>query len=282
MSQYLESAIEAARLAGAIQREKLGKVGFREKGRADLVTEVDLASQEVICGVLQKAFPSHSFLGEEQGKGLLTERQCGTNAPERNPLTWIIDPLDGTTNFIHRVPLFGPSIALACGNEILCGVIYNPISDELFTAENGSGAYLNGSRISVGNPPDLEHSLASVSFPTQCQETSPDFLAFLVMLTETQAIRRIGSTALNLAFLADGRFDLVSCQTAHVWDVAAGVLIAREAGAFISGPDGAPFDLASPGVIAAANQNLWEEYFESFESLEDDETTEGDYGASEN
>lgn len=260
---FLSTAVEAARTAGAIQREKLGRIGFKEKGWADLVTEADTASQEAIFQTIRRAFPDHALLGEESGDGLLPEHACGTNAPAGEPYTWIVDPLDGTTNFVHGVPLFGPSIALAKGNTLLCGVIYNPISEELYTAERGGGAFLNGERLTVSGVTDLEHALASVSFPTKTEADSPDFLTFLVMLAETQAIRRIGSTALNLAFLAAGRFDLLSCQSAHAWDVAAGVLLIQEAGGVLSGPGGKPFDLATPGVLAAATEELHDELIEA-------------------
>lgn len=257
---YLARAVEAARAAGTIQAERLGRVGFREKGWADLVTEADELSQKAIIDLLSDAFTDHFFLGEESAKGdgkkLLPERACGSGSPESLPMTWIIDPLDGTTNFVHQVPLFGPSIALTRGQEILCGVIFNPISGELWTATRGGGAFLNGRPLRVSAADDLEHALSSVSFPTRTTEESLDLHAFRVLLAESQAIRRIGSTALNLAFLATGRFDLVSCQSAHAWDVAAGVILIREAGGIVSGPGGIPFDLADPGVIAAATSAL--------------------------
>lgn len=268
MSEYLDQAIRAAQAAGAIQREKLGKVGFREKGWADLVTDVDTASQKTIFELLSGAFPTHAFIGEESGSGLLDEHACGSNAPADLPYTWIVDPLDGTTNFVHQVPLFGPSIALARGNEILCGVIYNPMTEELFTAEKGKGAFLNGSPIHVSAAADLEHALAAVAFPTRTEGDSPDFHAFLVMLAETQAIRRIGSSALNLAYVAAGRFDLLSNQSAHVWDVAAGVILVQEAGGVITDPDGQEYDLARGGLFASATEELLDEFFEA---LADDE-----------
>lgn len=263
MSLFLDKAIEAARAAGQIQRENLGKVGFREKGWADLVTDVDTRSQKTIISILSEAFPDHVFLGEESGDGLLDEHACGSNAPPEAPYTWIIDPLDGTTNYVHQFPLFGPSIALAKGNEILCGVIYNPISGDLFTAELGAGAFLNGEPMRVSEASDLEHALSAVAFPTRTEGDSPDFHAFLVLLAESQAIRRIGSSALNLAYVAAGRFDLLSNQSAHVWDVAAGVLMVREAGGVVTAPDGGEYDLAAGGLLAAATETLLDEFFEA-------------------
>lgn len=263
MSEYLDQAIRAAQAAGTIQRENLGKVSFREKGWADLVTEVDTASQKTIFEILSAAFPTHAFIGEESGSGLLDENACGSNAPADTPYTWIVDPLDGTTNFVHGVELFGPSIALTRGNEILCGVIYNPMTEELFTAEQGRGAFLNGCAIHVSEATDLEHALSAVAFPTRTDGDSPDFHAFLVMLAETQAIRRIGSSALNLAYVAAGRFDLLSNQSAHVWDVAAGALLVREAGGIVTDPDGQEYDLAGGGLFASATEELLDEFFEA-------------------
>ena len=144
--------------------------------------------------------------------------------------------------------MFGPSIGLARGNDLLCGVFFNPCADELFTAVKGEGAYLNGETIRTSGVTRLDRALATVSFPTRTLFDSPDYLAFQEMVRSCQAIRRSGSTALNLAYLAAGRFDVLSCQNAHAWDSAAGV---------ISAPDGSEVDLAHAGVIAAATPELY-------------------------
>ncbi|MCF0234420.1 MAG: hypothetical protein HUK22_05505, partial [Thermoguttaceae bacterium] len=186
--EYLEAAVFAAREAGAILAEKLGKIGFREKGPADLVTEADVASQRRVEEILSARFPTHYFLGEESQsslggaaaalKNVLREDQCGSKAPADKPYTWIIDPLDGTTNFVHQVPFFCTSIGLARGVDLLCGVIFNPISGELFTATRGGGAYLNGVRLKTSDVIRPQNALTSISFPTLTTFHSPDYLAF--------------------------------------------------------------------------------------------------------
>lgn len=271
-SIYLEQAKRAVLEAGAILKEKLGKVGFREKSPADLVTEADVASQRRIEEILLAAFPEHYFLGEEsQGatpsfganftgstseKKMLKESECGSKAPSNLPYTWIVDPLDGTTNFVHGVPFFCTSIALARGNELLCGVIHDPNSGELFTAERGQGAYLNGVRLQTSSVLRPANALTTISFPTETKLDSPDYLAFTRCLPVCQAMRRTGSTALNLAYVACGRFDGAVCQCAHPWDVAAGVLLILEAGGVVTHPDGRAFDLAVHPILATANSEL--------------------------
>lgn len=266
MSEYLDVAVRAALEAGAILKEKLGKVGFREKNPADLVTEADVAAQAKIAEIVSTAFPEHYFIGEEPQsslgpdaprlKNVLREEECGSGAPADLPFTWIVDPLDGTTNFVHRVPFFGTSIALTRGNEILCGVVYDPSADELFAAERGAGAFLNGERLRTSDFTRPTQALTAVSFPTQTKPDSPDYLAFKRCVPVCQAMRRTGSTALNLAYVAAGRFDAKICQCAHPWDVAAGVLLVLEAGGVATNADGRPFDLAIKPLLATANAEL--------------------------
>lgn len=272
MSIFLEQATRAALEAGAILRDKVGKVQVREKGPADLVTEADVESQRCVESILLTAFPDHYFLGEEsQGKTpsfgtvaqgaplskkMLSEMQCGSKAPADLPYTWIVDPLDGTTNFVHGVPFFCTSIALCRGNDVLCAVIYNPNNDELFTAEKGQGAFLNGRRIHTSDAVRPADALTSVSFPTRTRFDSPDYLSFLHCATVCQAMRRTGSTALNLAYVACGRFDCNVCQCAHPWDVAAGILLILEAGGLATHVDGGPYDLAVKPLLVTANSEL--------------------------
>ncbi|MBR6480588.1 MAG: inositol monophosphatase [Thermoguttaceae bacterium] len=259
LHEYLDAAVDAARAAGLIMRSKAGRTSFREKGWADLVTETDVACQREITRILLDRFPETWIVGEEAvpGTRFLSESRCGSQAPPDRPLTWIVDPIDGTTNFVHGVPMFGPSIGLARGNDLLCGVFFNPCADELFTAVKGEGACLNGETIRASDVTRLDRALATVSFPTRTLFDSPDYLAFQEMVRSCQAIRRSGSTALNLAYLAAGRFDVLSCQNAHAWDSAAGVILVREAGGVISAPDGSEVDLAHAGVIAAATPELY-------------------------
>ena len=276
MKDFLDVAINAAVEAGAILKEKLGKVGQYEKGPADLVTEADVMAQRKIEKIVLSEFPDHCFLGEEsQGNTptfgdafeskvpeaqMLKESQCGSFAPESQPYTWIVDPLDGTTNFVHGVRFFCVSIALARGADILCGAIFNPNDGELFTARKGEGAFLNGSRIKTSTATRAKDALMSVSFATRTREDSPDYLVFKRCVTVCQSMRRTGSTALNLAYVACGRFDAMSCQCAHPWDVAAGVRILFEAGGVATHVDGSPFDLAFKPLLATANQELHDEF----------------------
>ncbi len=276
MAEFLDVAVTAAIEAGAILKDKLGKVGRYEKGPADLVTEADVMAQRKIEEVVLSAFPDHCFLGEEsQGKTpsfgdvftskvpesqMLQESQCGSCAPENQPFTWIVDPLDGTTNFVHGVRFFCTSIALACGSDVLCGVIFNPNDGELFTAAKGEGAFLNGAKIGTSSESQTKDALVSISFATQTREDSPDYLVFKRCVTVCQSMRRTGSTALNLAYVACGRFDAMSCQCAHPWDVAAGVRILLEAGGVATHVDGSPFDLAYKPLLATANQKLHAEF----------------------
>ena len=240
-------------------RDMLGKVGVHEKGRADLVTDADFAAQKAIREIVLGVYPDHAFLGEESDWQPGADWQPGT---ERSAVTgssgfrWIVDPLDGTTNFVHGVPLFASSVALAQGNDVICGTVYNPILEECFTAARGQGAFLNGAPIRTSAVTEFSEALASVSFPTTTLSDSPDLLAFLKLVPVTQAIRRTGSTAINLAYIAAGRFDLMTCYGSKAWDVAAGVILVQEAGGVISDPSGGPFDLDKGATLASATKIL--------------------------
>jgi myo-inositol-1(or 4)-monophosphatase len=249
-SEYQKICEHAARVGGRVLRDMLGKVAVREKGRADLVTDADFAAQKAIREIVLGAFPDHVFLGEEAEEMQNAERKMP------HGFRWIVDPLDGTTNFVHGVPLFASSVALAHGNDVICGTVYNPILEECFTAARGEGAFLNGKPIRTSNVAEFTDALASVSFPTTTQSDSPDLLAFLKLMPETQAIRRTGSTAINLAYIAAGRFDLMTCYGSNAWDVAAGVILVQEAGGVISDPSGAAFHLDKGATLASATKIL--------------------------
>lgn len=252
-SKHQKVCEHAARVGGQVLQDMLGKVGVREKHRADLVTDADFAAQKAIRDIVLGAFPDHAFLGEESDAD-----ETVAAAKQSGGFRWIVDPLDGTTNFVHRVPLFASSVALAHGNEVLCGTIYNPMIEECFTAEKGQGAFLNGERIRASDVSEIIGSLASVSFPTTMRPDSPDLLAFLKLVPETQAIRRTGSTAINMAYVAAGRFDVMTCYGANAWDVAAGVVLVQEAGGIVTAPDGNAFDLDAGATLAVANGELHE------------------------
>jgi myo-inositol-1(or 4)-monophosphatase len=253
-SSYLTVCESAARSAGEILRKMLGTISVRHKQNLfDLVTEADITAQKAVERIVFEAFPEHRFLGEE---GNLTQ----SNGSGDSKYRWIVDPLDGTTNYVHGLPLFCTSIALAYEDEPVCGVVYNPMTEEFYSAEKDKGAFLNGNPIHTSSCQTLGESLISVSFPTETKKDDPDLLTFLRSLTVCQAIRRTGSTALNLAFIAAGRMDAGWAFKCHPWDIAAGMLLVREAGGVVTQPDGQPTAFSEPSPICAvANETLYAE-----------------------
>lgn len=248
MNRFLASAEDAARQGGAILKKMLGKVEVSEKGPADLVTEADFASQEAIKRILLEAYPDHGFIGEEGGSGA---RIAG-----EGEYRWIVDPLDGTTNFVHGVPHFCVSLALECKGQLLVGAVYNPMTEECYLAEAGKGAHLNGQAIFTSKVTDLAQSLAALGLPSVVNSQSPDLRLFNEALGACQAIRRTGSAALNLCYLAAGRFDVAWSYCTKVWDIAAGALIIQEAGGVVESPDGQDLDVHQGQILCAANGPL--------------------------
>lgn len=247
MSEFLQACQEAVRVGGAVLMEWRGKFNAREKGPADLVTEADYASQERIRELLLSRFPEHGFLGEEDGTDI---------APRDGRHRWIVDPLDGTVNYVHGVPNFAVSVALECEGRIIAGAIYDPSLDECFTAEAGGGAFLNGSPIRTSDTTQLTEALVVASFPAGIQEGHPEIERFVRALVATQSLRRTGSAALNLSYLAAGRFDAYWATTTKIWDIAAGFLILSEAGGSLATPEGGEVELAKPRFVAAATPQL--------------------------
>jgi len=192
-SYYLSVCEEAARSAGKVLVDMLGNISVRhKKNPRDLVTEADVAAQKTIETIVLGAFPDHRFLGEE-----------GNLSPSTSNCTsefcWLVDPLDGTTNFVHGVPCFGPSIALTKGTEVLCGVFYNPMTEEFFSAEKGQGAFLNGKRMQTSHRQTLVEALPAVTFPTQSERSSPDLAAFLKAMPLCRYVNRFGGQARQLS-----------------------------------------------------------------------------------
>lgn len=240
--QFLEAAKAAAREAGGLLRENVDKRGeIMFKGVVDLVTHFDKRSQDLIFRRLSAAFPGHGFLAEE-GLSLQGTSEC----------RWIIDPIDGTTNFAHTFPVFCVSIALEQKGEIVLGVVYDPMRDELFEAVRGYGAFRNGARVRVSDIPELGKALLATGFPYDVRTSSfnnvREFNAFIV---RAQAIRRCGSAALDLCYVACGRFDGFWELKLKPWDVAAGALIVEEAGGTVSDFDGGPFDSSAERALAS-------------------------------
>lgn len=237
-------AIEAARAAGKLLRQELGgtrRISTKGASAINLVTEMDRRSERAIVGILREAYPDHAILAEEGGaQGGASERR------------WIIDPLDGTTNYAHGLPMFCVSVALEVSGEIVLGVAYDPNLEELFLAERGGGASLNGEPIRVSETTALEKSLLATGFPYDIRATArtniPEFSAFSF---RARAVRRIGSAVLDLCYVAAGRFDGYWELALGPWDMAAGSLIVREAGGLVTNVRGGPFALSGPGVLAS-------------------------------
>lgn len=229
----LNTAIEAAHAGAAVIRSIQSdgaSLDIRHKGRHDLVTRADTAAEEAIIAVIRKAFPDDRILGEEGVSGA-PELQSSTDTSR----VWIIDPIDGTTNFAHGVPFYAISIALWEGNRPLAAVVYCPPTDELFAAEDGKGAYLNGTPIHVSKVTDPGMALLGTGFPYRDLSLMDAYLnLFRRFMLETQGVRRPGSAALDLCFVAAGRYDGFYEYALAPWDVAAGGLIVREAGGIVT------------------------------------------------
>lgn len=241
MPEYLQVAERAVREAGALLREGYGQaMTISFKGAIDLVTDYDRRSEALILDRLRAAFPGHALLAEESGRAAGSDHE------------WLVDPLDGTTNFAHAFPVFAVSVALAYRRRLVAGVVYDPLRDELFAAEAGQGATLNGARLKVSTTAQLDQALLSTGFPYDVR-TNPhsNVEEFTRFLKRAQAIRRAGSAALDLCYLACGRFDAYWEWKLSPWDSAAGVLIVREAGGTVSNFAGGAFDLYGTEVLAS-------------------------------
>jgi myo-inositol-1(or 4)-monophosphatase len=247
---WLDDAIGIARGAGAILRDGYGRGGAIElKGAIDLVTAYDRASEAHILAALARRFPGHAVLAEESGS---TAGTAGAGPAHR----WIVDPLDGTTNFAHGLPFFCVSIALEVEGRRALGVLYDPMRDECFAARAGAGATLNGAPIAVSTTATLEHALGGTGFPYDVMEAPEETLRwFAPMLPRLRGVRRLGSAALDLAYVACGRLDLFWEVKLHAWDVAAGLLVVEEAGGTVSDFAGGPV-AADPVETAASNGRL--------------------------
>ncbi|MGC9323578.1 MAG: inositol monophosphatase family protein [Desulfomonilia bacterium] len=244
----IDFAIQTAKKAGEVIRNGMGKaVDVQHKGRIDLVTQIDRGSQRIIVEEIGRAFPTHSILAEEGGS-----KQTGSR------MRWIIDPLDGTVNFVHGIPIFCVSIALYRSEEPILGVCFNPITNEVYWAQEGRGAYCDEQRLSVSNTEHLIDSLVATGFPYTQQNIDVLTKRFLMVLSRVQGVRRLGSAALDLCYVASGAFDAFWEEGLNPWDMAAGVLILAEARGRISSLDGSPYHLAH-GDILASNGRVHDE-----------------------
>jgi myo-inositol-1(or 4)-monophosphatase len=251
IEDWLKTCEAAARAGGQELLAWRGRFQTRTKGVRDLVTDADLASQDAIRRIIIAEFPDHAFLAEEQ--------EIATIVPGTYQLTWVVDPLDGTTNYVHGYPNFAVSVAIVLGSEAQAGVIYDPLRNECFAAGLGMGAWCNGVKLRTSDVTAVAEALVAVSLPAHVHRDSPDLLDFIEAVQVAQAVRRSGSAALNLAHVACGALDAFWATRIHAWDVAAGALLIREAGGIVTGRGGQPFDLWNPHFLAAAGPQLHHE-----------------------
>jgi myo-inositol-1(or 4)-monophosphatase len=238
----LQLAVDAALEAGRFLKMNIGKIKhieYKQGEERNLVTEIDKRAEHLIIEKIKKRYPQHDFLAEESGSHKTASDH-----------KWIIDPLDGTTNFTHGLPIYCTSIALEYKGEVVLGVVYDPSQDELFTAEKGKGAYLNNRRIHVSHASRLMESLIVTGFPYDIRENPFNAVEhFTNFLMSSQAVRRLGSAALDLSYVACGRFDGFWEVTLNPWDMAAGVLFVQEAGGKFTNFKGFPSDIYTPNVL---------------------------------
>ncbi len=242
---FLATAVEIVLRAGAIQLARR-ESGFRidKKGTIDLVTEVDLECERMCRAAIAERFPDHDVLAEELSSG------PGERA--RSSHRWVFAPLDGTTNYAHGLPIFCASLALEIDGRAVVGAVYDPTRQELFTAERGVGAFLNGVRLAASSTGTLLDALLVTGFPYDVHKQAGDLVGlFGAFLGQARAVRRLGSAALDLCYVAAGRFDAFWEQHLKPWDVAAGALIVGEAGGRVTGMDGAAFDPAAAHLVAS-------------------------------
>jgi myo-inositol-1(or 4)-monophosphatase len=243
MSQYLKTAVQAAKAAGRIHKLHYGHVRhirFKSKDKLNLVTEVDQLCEKAVLSLLKARFPGHNFWGEESGQ-----------QKNQSDFTWLVDPLDGTTNYAHAYPFFCCSVALVQKGNPIVGVVYDALRDECFTAEKGRGAFLNGKRLHVSATKTLAESLVCTGFAYAVRETHYNLDNFRQFVLKSQGVRRDGSAAMNLAYVAAGRFDGFWERGIQAWDMAAGVLMVTEAGGKLTDITGKPFNLMGENALAS-------------------------------
>ena len=249
MNPFLNIAIRAATEAGKIilrNLNKLDSINIQSKGRNDFVSEVDFMAEQTIINILQSSYPEHDILGEESGS------LAGT---KKSAFQWIIDPLDGTTNYLHGFPMYAVSIAVQKRGVLQAGVVFDPLKEELFTAAIGEGAFLNQRRLRMSGCSKMSRALIGTGFPFKNLQALDRYIEmFRRIFPETAGVRRAGSAALDLAYLASGRLDGFWEMDLKPWDIAAGVLLIKEAGGVISDFNGTDEYLQSGNVVGGCLQ----------------------------
>src|SRR5947209_7460833 len=251
MGEILDAAIEIAREAGAVLMAHRG-ARFELKGEHDLVTAADHASERLVIERLRAQFPQHGIVAEEGGR-----------AEMQAELRWYVDPLDGTTNFAHGFPMWNVTLALAKKGEVIAGVVYDPLNRELFAAERGAGARLNGAPMHVSKAPVLNDALVSTGFPSRKRHQNVNIHFYYQLAMATHGVRRGGSAAIDLAYTACGRLEAFWEFGLNPWDMAAGTLLVEEAGGRVSGMRGEPLDLHGKYLLAD-NGHVHEETLKLF------------------
>jgi myo-inositol-1(or 4)-monophosphatase len=240
MPSYVDISAEIAREAGALLSTAFERhIGFELKGEYDLVTEADRASERLVVERLRSHFPSHSIVAEEGGGHTGSSEYC-----------WYVDPLDGTTNFAHGFPMYNVTMALEQAGELIAGVIFDPTRNEMFSCERGSGAYLNNRRIRVSKVERIEDTLVATGFPSRKRHENVNVHFYYQLAMITHGVRRAGSAALDLAYVASGRLDGFWEFGLKPWDMAAGILLITEAGGKCSDMHGDPVGLRNPHLLA--------------------------------
>ena len=245
-AHLLETAIEAAHAGGAILQDWVGRFSVTEKRKSDLVTEADHASQKRIHEIVSSRFADHGFLGEE---GLCEESLT-------SDYRWVIDPLDGTSNYVHGFPYYAVSIGVQKGTELLAAVVFDPNRNETFTASKNEGAYLNGQPITTSGETNIAMAMAMASLPVGADRTDPAVDRFLRSMSHLQTVQRSGSAAMNLANLACGRIDVFWSTSLKPWDMAAGVLLVQEAGGCVTNLDGGTINIMVRSLLSASSQKI--------------------------
>ena len=255
--EHLDLAIKAAKAGAAELLSRWESRTVSEKAPKDLVTDADLASQKAIRKILMDGFPGYAFVGEEEGEN--DPPESVKNGDADAPPCWVVDPLDGTVNYVHRLQSFAVSIGLYHDGKMRLGVILDPVTNEMFTALDGQGAYLNGNRIHASDCQDLSQALVACSFPAGVKADSPEVARFVEVLERCRSLRRLRSCALNMCYVAAGRLDAYWATNVSAWDSAAGTVIARESGALLTAYDGSDLDDWLPKFCVSSTKPMHDE-----------------------